>query len=65
MPCCQSGTILEGLPVDLFVVTIICEPLISQPIDASLEQNTHLAELQLADWTDQESKTKSRHPYWS
>ena len=58
MPYCQGGTSLEGVlgPDDGFVYCpITCEPLISQPLAACLQQNPNLAGLQLTDWADQES----------
>ena len=47
------GILLKGYPgmnVSLFVVPMICEPLISQPIDVCINQNPHVASLELADW---------------
>ena len=58
-PIVKVGTSLKGVigpdVIGLFIVPIICEPLISQPIDACLLQNPNLTGLQLTDWADQES----------
>ena len=43
------------MDVTLFVVPIICEPTVGQPIDVSVKQNPHFKELELADWADQGS----------
>ena len=43
------GLLLKGysdLMIELFIVPMLCEPLISQPIDACLQQNPNLAGLQ-------------------
>ena len=52
------GILLSGYPsmtVSLFVVPMICEPLVGQPIDVCIDQNPHLTDLELADWADQGS----------
>ena len=41
------------MTMSLFIVPIICEPLIGQPIDVCI--NPHLTGLELADWADQGS----------
>ena len=54
-PIVNTGILLKGHPsitVSLFVVPIICDPLISQPWTS---QNPHLNRLELADWAYQES----------
>ena len=38
------------------MVPMICEPLVSQPIDVCISQSSQLAGLDLADWADQESQ---------
>ena len=56
-PIVSVGVVLKGysnLMMSLFVVPMICEPLVSQPIDAC--QDSQLAGLELADWADQESQ---------
>ena len=58
-PIVNVGMLLKGYPsmtVSLFVVPMICEPLIGQPIDVCISQNPHLADLELADWADQGSR---------
>ena len=71
-PIVEVGIMLKGHPsmtVSLFVVSMIREPLISQPIELCIAQNPHLTGLQLADWADQGSRlevdvlTGSDH-YW-
>lgn len=44
------------MTVSLFVVPMICEPLIGQPMEVCLKQNPHLTGLELADWVDQGSR---------
>ena len=58
MSHCQCGNDFEGISsmtMSLFIVPMICEPLIGQPIDVCIKQNPHLAGLELADWADQGS----------
>ena len=43
------------MQLSLFVVQMICKPLVSQPITASAETHQHLASLDLADCSDGES----------
>ena len=45
------------LSLCLFVVPTICEPLVGQPIATCIEENKHLAELQIADYFDGESSS--------
>ena len=48
----RVGVLLKGFPnllLSLFVVPMICEPLIGQPIHRCVEQNPHLSGLNLAD----------------
>ena len=57
-PIVSVGMILKGYPsmiMSLFIVPMIREPLIGQPIDVCIKQNPHLAGLELADWADQGS----------
>ena len=57
-PIVGIGIMLKGHPimtVSLFFVPMICEPLISQPIELCIAQNPHLTGLQLADWAYQGS----------
>ena len=45
-PIASVGIILKGYPsmtMSLFIVPMICEPLIGQPIDVCIKQNPHLA----------------------
>ena len=44
-----------SLNLTLFVVPMICEPLVSQPVEDCVVKYPHLAGLQLADWADGES----------
>ena len=44
------------MTMTLFVVPMICEPLIGQPMDMCINQNPHLTSLELADWADQGSR---------
>lgn len=44
------------MTMSLFVVLMVCEPLVSQPIDVCISQNPQLAGLELADWAGQESE---------
>ena len=49
------GLAMKGYPnmhLSLFVVPMICEPLAGQPISACIEENRHLASLDLADFSD-------------
>ena len=58
-PIVNVGMLLKGYPsltVLAFAVSMICEPLISQPIDVCNKQNPHIAGLELADWADQGSR---------
>lgn len=58
-PIVSVGIGLKGYPsmtMSLFVVPIICEPLTSQPTDVCINQNSHFAGMELADWAGQESK---------
>ena len=58
-PIVNVGILLKGYPsmiVSLFVVPMICEPLIGQPIDVCSNQNPHFNGLELADWVDQGSR---------
>ena len=51
-PIVKVGILLKGYPsmtMSLFIVPVICDPLISQPIDVCIEQNPHLTGLELAD----------------
>ena len=51
-PVVDVGIMLKGYPsmtVSLFIVPMICEPLVGQPIDMCVNQNPHLAGLELAD----------------
>jgi len=53
------GILLKGYPsitVSLFVVPMICEPPIGQPVDVCITQNPYLTSLELADWADQGSR---------
>ena len=53
------GVMLKGYPylmMSLFVVAMICEPLVSQPIDVCISESSQLARLDLADWADEESQ---------
>ena len=58
-PIVKVGILLKGYPsmtMSLFIVSMICDPLISQPIDVCIEQNPHLTGLELADWAEQGSR---------
>ena len=58
-PIVNVGILLKGYPnmtLSLFVVPMICEPLIGQPINVCINQNPHLTGLELADWAEQGSK---------
>ncbi len=49
------GILLKGYPsitMSLFIVLMICEPLVSQPINVCVNQTPKLAGLELADWAD-------------
>ena len=46
--CCH-GT---GMQLSLYVVPMICEPLVSQPISTCVKENEHLASLDLADYSE-------------
>lgn len=39
------------MPLSLYVVPTICEPVVSQPITAVIQQNPKLRELDLADFS--------------
>ena len=57
-PIVGVSILLHGsgsLNLTLFVVPMICKPLVSQPIENCVVKNPHLAGLQLADWADGES----------
>ena len=41
--------------LSLYVVPVICEPLVSQPISACANEYQHLAALDLADYSDRSS----------
>ena len=50
---------MKGYPdlmMSLVVVPMICEPLVSQPINECITQSFQIAGLELADWADQESQ---------
>lgn len=55
---CQTvtiGMVGKGYPhmqLSLYVVPMICEPLVSQPIAACAKENQHLASLELADYSE-------------
>ena len=54
-PVVKVGMELKGhshLYPSLFVVPIICEPLVGQPISECIEGNRHLASLELADFAE-------------
>ena len=58
-PIVNVGILLKGYPsmiVSLFVVPMVCEPLMGQPIDVCSNQNPHFSSLELADWADQGSQ---------
>ena len=58
-PVVNVGILLKGFPsmtLSLFVVPMICEPLIGQPISVCVNQIPHLTGLELADWAGQGSK---------
>ena len=40
------------MQLSLYVVPMICEPLVSQPIAACAKENQHLASLDLADYSE-------------
>ena len=44
------------MTMSLFVIPMICEPLVGQPIDMCINQKPHLKGFELADWTDKGSK---------
>ena len=44
------------MTLSLFVIPMICEPLIGQPISVCVNQIPHLTGLELADWAGQGSK---------
>ena len=49
------GMVGQGYPhmqLSLYVITMICEPLASQPIAACTKENQHLASLELADYCE-------------
>ncbi len=53
------GMVLKGYPeihMPLYVVPMICEPLVSQPIADTIKGNQLLATLELADYTDGRSR---------
>lgn len=55
---CQTvtiGMVGKGYPhmqLSLYVVPLICEPLVSQPIAACAKENQHLVSLELADYSE-------------
>ena len=58
-PIVNVGLLCKGYPsltMPLFVVPMICEPLIGQPISLCFEQNPQLAGLELADWADSDDR---------
>ena len=57
-PVINVKILLNGCPsmdLTLFVVPIICEPIVGQSIDVCVKQNPHFKDLELADWADQGS----------
>lgn len=60
-PIASVGIILKGYPsmtMSLFIVPIICDSLIGQPIGVYIKQNPHFSGLELADLADQGSGLK-------
>ena len=58
-PIVNVGLLCKGYPsltMPLFVVPMICEPLIGQPTSLCFEQNPQLAGLELADWADSDDR---------
>ena len=58
-PIVRVGVSLNGYPdvnVSLFVTSVICEPLFSQPISTCIGKYPHLANLHLADWAEEGSR---------
>ena len=67
-PIVNVGILLKGYPsmtVSLYVVPMICEPLISQPIEVCINKNPHLNGLELADWAEQGSGLEVDILIWS
>lgn len=57
-PIVNIGIALKGYPsitVSLFVVPMICEPLVGQPIGTCVSQSPQFSGLELADWADCDS----------
>lgn len=57
-PIVSVGLCLRGYPsmsLSLYVMPIICEPLVGQPIAACIEKHSHLRGLELADFSSSET----------
>ena len=72
-PIVNVGLMTKGnsiVHLSLFVVPMICEPLVTQPISTCIEENRHLASLDLADFADTSSNLEvdiliGSDYYWS
>ena len=65
----MAGKGYPHMQLSLYVVAMICEPLVSQPISACARENEHLASLDLADYSETDHSLEvdvlvGSHYYW-